>query len=95
VVEAGAVRVVGTDRTTIVESAVQLLTDEDAYRRMAEAVNPYGDGYAARRIVHHILPGITPLSWRIEDPGAFPRLDLPESSTVGGDGFGRSDPRSS
>jgi UDP-N-acetylglucosamine 2-epimerase (non-hydrolysing) len=56
VVETGAVRVVGTDRTTIVESAVQLLTDEGEYRRMAEAVNPYGDGYAARRIVQHILP---------------------------------------
>lgn len=54
-VEAGAVRIVGTDRTTIVESAVQLLTDEGVYRRMAEAVNPYGDGSAASRIVHHLL----------------------------------------
>ncbi len=56
-VETGAVRVVGTGRTAIVAAAVELLTDEDAYRRMAEAVNPYGDGHAARRIVGHLLAG--------------------------------------
>jgi len=55
-VAAGAVRLVGTDRSAIVEWAVRLLTDEGVYRGMAAAVNPYGDGYAARRIVHHLLP---------------------------------------
>lgn len=50
-VEAGTVRLVGTDFTRIVEETSRLLTDEVAWRRMATAVNPYGDGHAAERIV--------------------------------------------
>ncbi len=53
-VEAGTVRLVGADRGRIVEAVSELLTDEQAYRRMAEAVNPYGDGKAAGRIVARI-----------------------------------------
>jgi UDP-N-acetylglucosamine 2-epimerase (non-hydrolysing) len=49
-VEAGLARLVGTDRRRIVAEAVRLLTDEAAYRRMAQAQNPYGDGRAAGRI---------------------------------------------
>ncbi len=49
-VAAGTVRLVGTDETAVYEAAHRLLTDADAYRRMAEAVNPYGDGTAAGRI---------------------------------------------
>lgn len=50
-VEAGTVRLVGTDRAHIVASVQTLLDDADAYAAMARAVNPYGDGHAAERIV--------------------------------------------
>ena len=49
-VEAGTVRLVGTDFVRIVEETSRLLTDPAAYRRMATAINPYGDGRAAERI---------------------------------------------
>lgn len=49
-VEAGTVRLVGTDRARILEESERLLRDAAAYRRMATAVNPYGDGHAAERI---------------------------------------------
>ncbi|MGE3271793.1 MAG: non-hydrolyzing UDP-N-acetylglucosamine 2-epimerase [Chloroflexota bacterium] len=54
-VEAGVAKVVGADRTMIVARAGQLLTDEQAYAKMARAVNPYGDGCASRRIVQALL----------------------------------------
>jgi UDP-N-acetylglucosamine 2-epimerase (non-hydrolysing) len=54
-VEAGTVRVVGTDRERIVNEAVRLLEDSGAYERMARAVNPYGDGHAAEWIVGTLL----------------------------------------
>jgi len=50
-VHAGTVALVGTCEDAIVESASQLLADEEAYRAMAKAVNPYGDGKAAARSV--------------------------------------------
>jgi UDP-N-acetylglucosamine 2-epimerase (non-hydrolysing) len=50
-VEAGTAVVVGTDRERIVETASRLLTSGEAYRRMANAVSPYGDGKASERIV--------------------------------------------
>ena len=53
-VEAGTVRLVGANARRIVESVTELLTDEAAYQSMAEAVNPYGDGKAAGRIVARI-----------------------------------------
>lgn len=51
-VEAGTVKLVGTDATRIVEGATALLDNEAAYNSMAEAHNPYGDGQAAERICH-------------------------------------------
>lgn len=54
-VEAGTVALVGTDEEAIYETAHRLLTDEVAYRQMAEAVNPYGDGKAAARIAGWLL----------------------------------------
>jgi UDP-N-acetylglucosamine 2-epimerase (non-hydrolysing) len=54
-VEAGTVRIVGTERGDIVREMERILTDEAAYREMAEARNPYGDGEASRRIVGTIL----------------------------------------
>lgn len=49
-VAAGTVKVVGVQKDGIVASAMKLLTDKRAYRRMARAANPYGDGHAAERI---------------------------------------------
>lgn len=50
-VEAGTVALVGTDEEKIYSTAYKLLTDEAAYKEMAEAVNPYGDGQSSARIV--------------------------------------------
>ena len=50
-VDAGTVRLVGTDEDVIVHSVTELLTDRLAYRAMAQAVNPYGGGRAAQRCV--------------------------------------------
>lgn len=50
-VDAGTVRLVGTDVGAIVDGVTELLTDAAAYARMANAVNPYGDGQAAPRAV--------------------------------------------
>jgi UDP-N-acetylglucosamine 2-epimerase (non-hydrolysing) len=47
--EAGTAKLVGTSRTIISSEVSELLSDRSAYRRMAEAVNPYGDGNAAAR----------------------------------------------
>ena len=53
-VESGTVRLVGTSQERIFYEASQLLSDEDAYKRMAKRVNPYGDGFAASKIVNAI-----------------------------------------
>jgi UDP-N-acetylglucosamine 2-epimerase (non-hydrolysing) len=50
-VTAGTARVVGTDQARIVAAATELLTSPEAYARMANAVNPYGDGHASERIL--------------------------------------------
>lgn len=53
-VEAGTVKLVGTNARTIVDEVSVLLRDPAAYKKMSEAVNPYGDGQAAPRIVERI-----------------------------------------
>src|SRR4051812_39353208 len=50
-IEAGVARLVGTDAERIFDEASRLLRSPDAYLEMARAVNPYGDGQAASRIV--------------------------------------------
>lgn len=50
-IAAGTVRLVGTDERKIVQAVTLLLTNRVAYRAMARAVNPYGDGHAAERAV--------------------------------------------
>lgn len=50
-VDAGTVRLVGTNVEKIVTEVTRLLTDEEAYHRMSRAHNPYGDGHACERIV--------------------------------------------
>ncbi|MEB3200932.1 MAG: UDP-N-acetylglucosamine 2-epimerase (non-hydrolyzing) [Synechococcaceae cyanobacterium] len=50
-VEAGTARLIGTDSEAIVAEAGRLLRDPQAYEAMAQAHNPFGDGYASDRIV--------------------------------------------
>ena len=50
-VEAGTVRLVGTDADAIVSNVSLLLDNPDLYRRMSETHNPYGDGHACERIL--------------------------------------------
>lgn len=54
-VDAGVLKLVGTNRDTIFREASRLLDDEPAYRAMAHAANPFGDGHAAERIVKAML----------------------------------------
>ena len=54
-VDAGTVKIAGVKKEDIVSMARELLTDKDAYNKMAKAVNPYGDGFASARIVQAIL----------------------------------------
>ena len=53
--EAGTVRLVGTNKELIVSEVSRLLDDPEHYRKMSQAVNPYGDGNAARRILQSII----------------------------------------
>lgn len=51
-VQAGTVRLVGTDSSRIVAEVTRLLNDEQEYQAMSHAHNPYGDGQACERILH-------------------------------------------
>jgi len=53
-VEAGTVLLVGTNQEKIEQGVALLLDDAECYRRMSEAVNPYGDGLACERIIGHL-----------------------------------------
>jgi len=53
-VDAGTVRLVGTDVDRIVSEANLLLTNLDEYQKMSTAHNPYGDGNACTRIIYGI-----------------------------------------
>ena len=50
-VDAGTVRLVGTDKEKIINEVSRLLDDKEWYRQMSHAVNPYGDGHACLRIL--------------------------------------------
>ena len=54
-VEAGTVKLCGVVQDDIVTMAERLIHDPEAYRKMAHAVNPYGDGHACERIAQAIL----------------------------------------
>lgn len=54
-VEAGTVKLVGTDYATIVNNVSLLLDNKQAYETMSKATNPYGDGKACERIINKIL----------------------------------------
>lgn len=54
-VAAGTVKLVGTDVNTMISELSSLLTDENAYKEMSFAHNPYGDGKACQRILDVLL----------------------------------------
>ena len=56
-VEAGTVKLVGTNSDRIVKEVTALLDDSDAYAAMARVHNPYGDGHASERIVANLING--------------------------------------
>ncbi|CDR60102.1 non-hydrolyzing UDP-N-acetylglucosamine 2-epimerase [Staphylococcus argenteus] len=53
-VEAGTLKVVGTNEEDVYQATKQLINDNRMYHQMSEAHNPYGDGFASERIVNHI-----------------------------------------
>lgn len=54
-IEAGTLKLVGTDEDVIYKEAKELLTNKEAYDKMSRASNPYGDGHASERIVDAII----------------------------------------
>ncbi len=59
-VEAGTLKLVGTDEDTIYEWFTRLLDDEEEYNKMAHASNPYGDGHACERIADILSGTLSP-----------------------------------
>ena len=58
-IEAGTLRLVGTQEDTIYEEFSRLLNDLQAYNQMKETSNPYGDGHASERIADILEKGFT------------------------------------
>ena len=54
-IKAGTAALVGVEMQAIFEKASELITDKSEYSKMAQAVNPYGDGFASKRITQAIL----------------------------------------
>lgn len=54
-VEAGTAKLVGTDYDVIISETQKLLTNDEEYKKMANAVNPYGDGTTSKQIVELLL----------------------------------------
>ncbi len=54
-VAAGTVKLAGVDKDVILSMARELLENEESYKKMAHAANPYGDGNASKRIIEAIL----------------------------------------
>jgi UDP-N-acetylglucosamine 2-epimerase (non-hydrolysing) len=58
-VEAGTLRLVGTNEEHVYKNTYELLSDKSSYNRMSHAKNPYGDGFASRYIVDYLLQQLT------------------------------------
>ena len=54
-IDAGTLKLVGTDENNIYKEAKLLLSDKNEYEKMSKASNPYGDGHASERIVNTII----------------------------------------
>ncbi|WP_144550550.1 non-hydrolyzing UDP-N-acetylglucosamine 2-epimerase [Bacillus sp. X1(2014)] len=70
-VEAGTLKLAGTDEEVIFNLADELLSSEEAHDAMAKASNPYGDGHASKRIVDAILYYMKTNETRPKDLGEF------------------------
>ena len=78
-VEAGTVKLVGALAEVIVREATVLLTNPDAYRAMATARNPYGDGHAAGHILSSLLRNLFQTTAQHPDrPAPMPVLPTPQ-----------------
>jgi UDP-N-acetylglucosamine 2-epimerase len=66
-VAAGTARLVGTASPAVCHALHELATDSAAYARMAQAVNPYGDGRAATRVAELLLQAFAPTG-SVESP---------------------------
>ena len=49
--DAGTVKLVGTNTQLIVKEAQELIDDQEAYTHMSKASNPYGDGHACEKVI--------------------------------------------
>jgi UDP-N-acetylglucosamine 2-epimerase (non-hydrolysing) len=54
-VESGTVRIVGTNFTNIVNNTSEIIKNDDIYKEMSNAINPYGDGNASERIIDSLM----------------------------------------
>ena len=54
-IDAGVLKLVGTNEQAIYEAFTELLNNNEAYEKMAHACNPYGDGHASERIADILL----------------------------------------
>lgn len=70
-VTAGTVRLVGPNRAELLTWATRLLSDDEAYKTMAHAVNPYGTGHASEHIAR-VLAGLLPLPHDVENIAITP-----------------------
>lgn len=66
-VEAGTLKLVGTETEAVTSSMLELLEDEVAYKKMSETKNPYGDGFASKRILDAIAYEFKELTEKPED----------------------------
>jgi UDP-N-acetylglucosamine 2-epimerase (non-hydrolysing) len=76
-VEAGTARLIGTGEDRIVAEVHRLMTDDAAYELMAQAINPYGDGRSAGRVLDATARMLAPAL-----PGLLPDLVLDEEFTA-------------
>lgn len=76
-VEAGTARLIGTDEERIVAEVNRLLTSETAYAAMAQAINPYGDGRSASRVLDATARLLAPAL-----PDLLPDFELDEEFTA-------------
>lgn len=57
-IKAGTLKLVGTEEETIYKEFTRLLSDTEEYKRMSKATNPYGDGFASKRIVDVLIENL-------------------------------------
>lgn len=85
-VDAGTVKLVGTDEDRLVDEVSRLITDPAAYASMANAVNPYGDGTAAARSVAAIAQ-LFGIGERLPDFGGTSLEGTPSKADDGANGY--------